>query len=451
MLNTIERSFLSRMGAGLKAVTRGNSRRWLKSASCIAAWISLMAGLSGPALAQETLTVMGHAVHESAATGEAGGNPVAAFEQENNVEVEWLTFGVVPLHEQLFREASLSSGSVDVAFLLNRFANENIVNLFEPLDPYLQSDPIAQFEGISQSMLEAMTYDGKIYGIPFRHATHGLLYNEALLAERGLEGPPETFEELIEYAETLTFTRDDGTQVHGLVLSGQGLSNIIDVVRAYGGEFLTADFELKADEAGMVEAVALLADLYQRGILPRESVGFTTEDATTYMQQGRAAMAIDPFSRYVTLNDPATSNYPGQIKATSVPPTAALAAAGQVVPVKTEIWSLVIPKNAENKELSWQFIKHLSTLEAAIAGAINGNGPTRPAAYDDPRVQAAIPYWEAEAAAVAVARVPLPGFSESARVDDIVKEEVQAAMLGTKTAQEAMDDVVARVTPLLPQ
>ena len=33
----------------------------------------------------------------------------------------------------------------------------------------------------------------------------------------------------------------------------------------------------------------------------------------------------------------------------------------------------------------------------------------------------------------------------------MLKEEVQAAMLGTKTAQQAMDDLVARVTPLLPK
>ncbi|WP_158625925.1 ABC transporter substrate-binding protein [Arsenicitalea aurantiaca] len=401
-------------------------------------------------MAQEAFTVIGHAVHQSAVTGEAGGNIGANFEAENGVQLRWLTYGVGPVHEQLFREASLSAGSVDAAFLLNRFANENVANLFEPLDAYLEADPIEDFEGISPGMLEAMTYDGQIYGIPFRHATHGLLYNTALLAERGLDSPPETFEELIEYAEQLTFTRDDGTQVYGLVLSGQGPSNIIDIVRAYGGDFLTADFELKAAEEGMVQAVTLLADLYQRGILPRESVSFTTEDATTFMQQGRAAMAIDPFSRYAALNDPERSNFPGQIEATAVPLTASLTEDGTVVPVKTEIWSLVIPRNAPNKELSWKFIKHLSTLDAAISGAVNGNGPTRSAAYQDPQVQAAIPYWEAEAAAVAVARVPLPGFSESARVDDIVKEEVQAVMLGSKTPEQAMQDVVARVTPLLP-
>lgn len=430
-------------------MSRTATRPNLKGALAIAATALTFATL--PAIAQDTLTVMGHAVHQTAVTGEKGGSMAAAFTAETGAEVRWLTYGVVPIHEQLFRDATLSTGSVDVGLVLNRFANENIVNLFEPLDDLLASDPIEGFDGIAPGMLDAMRFDGKIYGIPYRHATHGLLYNEAMLAEQGLEGPPKTFEQLLEYAEKLTYTRPDGTKVNGLVLSGTGSSNIIDIVRAYGGEFITPDFQITANEEGMVNAIAKIADLYQRGVLPREAVGFTTEDATTYMQQGRAAMAIDPFSRFATLNDPERSNFPGEIAVTAIPASAAMIESGTALPVKTEIWSLAIPRNAPNKELAWKFIKQLSGPEGTIAGAVNGNGPVRQAAYENPLVQGAIPYWEAEAAAVTAARVPIPGFSESARVDDMLKEELQAVMLGAKSAQQAMDDLTARATPLLPK
>jgi multiple sugar transport system substrate-binding protein len=44
--------------------------------------------------------------------------------------------------------------------------------------------------------------------VPQRHATTALHYNEELLRERGLSGPPPTtIEELIEYAKRLTYTR----------------------------------------------------------------------------------------------------------------------------------------------------------------------------------------------------------------------------------------------------
>jgi multiple sugar transport system substrate-binding protein len=420
--------------------------RRTRAASFAALAATVLSAGFGSASAQETLTVMGHAVHQAAVTGEAGGNLGAKFESDNNVRIHWITNGVVPLHEQMFRDASLNSGSVDVDFVLNRFANENIANLFEPLDDLLASDPIKDFDGISASMLEAMTFDGHVYGIPYRHATQGVVYNKEMLAEQGLTAPPKTIDELADYARKLTYKRADGTQVYGLVLSGQGASNIIDIVRAFGGEFISPDLKIHANEEGMVKAVSLIAELYQEGAMPRESIGFTTEDASTYMQQGRAAMSIDPFSRYTALNDPKKSTVAGQIDVAPL-----YLADGSVVPGKTEIWSLAIPKNAPHKELAWKFIKLLSSPEGTIDGAVNGNGPVRPSAYEDARVQAAIPYWQTESAAVKVARVPLPGFAEAARVDDMLREEVQAAMLGAKTPQQAMDDLVARVAPLLPQ
>jgi multiple sugar transport system substrate-binding protein len=412
--------------------------------------VPLALATSATAVAQQRFTVIGHAVHERSATGAEGGNVVADFEKATNSKVEWLTFGVTPIHERLFREASLSEGAVDAAFLLNRFTNENVKNLFEPLDDYQAKDPIADFDGISRGMRDAMTFDGKLYGIPYRHATHGLLYNEELLKERGLSGPPKTFEEVIEYADKLTYTRADGTQVSGIVFGGQGPANIIDVIRAFGGDFLTTDFELKADQAGMIRGVELLTDWYKRGVLPKASVGFTTEDVITFMQQGRAAMTINPFGRFRQFNDPEKSKFPGAFKAVAVPTSASLSGGTGKAAVKTEIWALVIPKNAPDKERSWKFIKQLSSLDAAVAGAINGNGPVRAAAYQDPGVQSKVPYWDAEAAAVEVAQVPLPGFANSAKVDDMVKEEIQAAMLGSKSPEQAMKDLARRVRPLLP-
>lgn len=396
-------------------------------------------------------TIVAHAVHQRAATDGPGGNILAEWPDGQGLAIEWLTYGVVPLHEQLFREASLNEGNVDVAFVLNRFTDETVMQMFEPLDPFQAADPIAEFEGLSAGMRAAFTFGGNLLGVPFRHATHGLHFNEEILAERGFDRPPETFEEVIEYARALTFTRDNGTQVHGFLVGGQGPANIMDVVRAYGGDFITEDFQLKANEKGMVDAVTLLADFYKAGVLPQIFLNFTTEDVITFMQQGRAAMAISPFDRFTVFNDPASSQHPGKIGVKTIPGFAALADTVPVVPAKTEIWSLAIPKNARNKERAWSFIKHLSSPDATVREALNGNGPVRPAAYDDPRVREQVPFWEAARDAVDTALVPLPGFRNSARVDDMVKEEVQAALLGAKTPQQAMDDLQRRVTPLLPR
>ena len=87
--------------------------------------------------------------------------------------------------------------------------------------------------------------DGKTYGIPFRQATAGLHYNEALLEERGLSGPPKSIEEFADYARQLTYTRDDGTNVYGFAYEAQNYSNVVNIARAWGGAFITPDYKVR--------------------------------------------------------------------------------------------------------------------------------------------------------------------------------------------------------------
>jgi multiple sugar transport system substrate-binding protein len=200
----------------------------------------------------------------------------------------------------------------------------------------------------------------------------------------------------------------------------------------------------------MVEAVTLVDELYGKGVLPKATPTFTTEDVITFMQQGRAAMAISPFGRYRQFNDPEKSKFPGAFDVTTVPASEAIGGVSAVAAAKTDIWALTIPANGANPELAWSFVRHVSSPEATTAAAINGNGPVRASAYDDPRVQELVPYWQAEAAVVQVARPALPGFEQAAKVQDMFVEEVQAVLLGAKEPQAAMDDLAARLAPLMP-
>ena len=65
----------------------------------------------------------------------------------------------------------------------------------------------------------------------------------------------------------------------------------------------------------MVKALAMLADLYKAGVMPRNMATLNNEEITTWMQQGRAAMTIQPFARLASYNDPQRAN----IRASSSP------------------------------------------------------------------------------------------------------------------------------------
>src|SRR5690606_9812200 len=123
--------------------------------------------------------------------------------------------------------------------------------------------------------------------VPMRHATAGLHYNEELFEERGLSGPPETIEEFIEYARELTYTRADGSEVVGFVIPNN-YSNIGNFARAWNGDFINADRKVTAAEPAMVKAITVLRELFEAGAFPRDFPALLQEEATTYMQGGRA-------------------------------------------------------------------------------------------------------------------------------------------------------------------
>jgi len=416
-----------------------------------AALVSALAW-SGIASAQDKpakLVIMSHAVHKAAITGEKGGDSSAEWRKKHGVEVEFLTFGVEAVHERVYREASLPDGKVDIAFILERYSGPQVARLFEDLGAYQKRDPIEDFDEISPGMREAHTQKGKLIAIPFRHATHGILYNTAYFKERGVSGPPKTIEELLQLAEKLTYVRPDGTQVHGYITSMDDPSGTVDLMRAFGGDFITSDFKLMVEHPGSIKAVTALRDLFKKGVLPRNMGTFKTEEVITMMQQGRAAMTNQPFGRFFNYNDAKQSKFPGQFEVSIIPKSEALGAGPS--PAKTSVWAMAIPSNTKNKELAWTLIKELSSKKSVIAQAINGNGPVRLSAYKDKGVRDLVPYADAEASVLANARSTIPGFENGQKAMDIFMEEIQAAMLGQKEPAKAMADLRARVEPLLPR
>jgi multiple sugar transport system substrate-binding protein len=396
------------------------------------------------------LNLFTHKVMQTVAQGSQGGDITRKWQQDKGVSIQWTTFDTGPLQERLFREAALGETSVDVGFLLNAQAAPKVLDLFEPLDDYLKKDPVEDLPDIFPGLVEGMRVKGTLIGMPFRHASSGLHYNTEFLAEKGFSKGPGSIEELVEMARACTGRRADGQNVVGLVMPGVTYPNVIDLARAWNGDFITQDFKLAVEGEGMMNAVKLLRALFAAGAFPRNFSTMTSEDVNVWMQQGRAAFSLQSMGRNRIYNDPAKSRYPGKIVTVAVPASKTIHGQFDVAPAKVEFWGLVMPKHAKRKDLAWSFIKAMVSKEATLGAALNGNGPVRNSTYDDQRLRANITYADEERRVLKVARVPLPAFDEAARAGDIFKEEVEAAVLGMKTPEAALHAVAERVKPLLP-
>lgn len=394
------------------------------------------------------LAVLSHRVHQTVATG-AGGDATAGFTRATGAAVTWTTFDSGPLWDRVQREASLDTTTVDVAFVLNTQMTPRAATLFEPLDALMARDPIEAPDDVFPGLMNGMKVGGAQVAVPVRHASSGMHYNAAILEERGVQ-PPRTMEELAEAAKRCVYRRE-GTPVVGLVMPGVTYPNVIDIARAWDGDFITPDYRCVADQPGMLNAIRLLRDLFQAGAFPRNFTAISTEDVNTWMQTGRAAMALNSMSRNRIYNDPQRSRFPERIHTVAVPSSRTIQDRFPVAPAKVEFWGIAIPRNARRKDLSWAFVKAMLTREATLTMARGGNGPVRPSTYDDASFRASVPYADEERRVLQVARVPLPAFDEAARAADLFKEEAEAAVLGMKTPEAAMASLVQRVTPLLPR
>jgi multiple sugar transport system substrate-binding protein len=409
-----------------------------------------IAALASPAVAQpRRLDILSHRVHQLALTQGAAGDLTAAWRQREGAELAWTTADIGPLQDRLLREASLPASDFGLGYLLNSRATPQIGGLLAPLDTLLRDQPIDRYDDIAPGLRQAMQVNGRTIAVPVRHATNGLFYNAELLRQRGIAAPPRSFEEFIDQAKQLSFRPAGAAPVTGLVMTAALAAYPVMFARAFGGDFITADYKVIPEPEPMIRAIAAIRGLFESGALPRGYATTTNEDQVTWLQQGRAAFAILPFSRHAQLNRADVSRFPGQIQAMEMP-VSTTAPAGTRMAAAVEFWSMAIPANARDKPLAWSFVRAMSSPEITLGSARNGNGPVRISTYADAGFARDNPVAAIEAEALSRARVPFPAFAEASRAEAVFVEEVQSAVLGRKEPAQAVADTIARVRPLLP-
>lgn len=423
-------------------MTKGISRRSILAGGLAAPFVAAL-----PLRAQNsTLNVIGHRVHQDVLTGDggAGGNIVADWTGETGVNVNWTTLDVAPLHDRILREASLQSTDFDVAFINNINATPARLGLMESLDDLMAADPVEDFEGVAPGLVAALQSGDAQKGLPMRHATTGFHYNERILAEAGLQGAPETIDAMLDTARAIT--ENTGGRVNGLSYEGVTYVNSVTLARAWNAPFIDPQFNVIPNEEGMIRALATVRELFDAGVLPRNFPVLGQDEVIVHMQSGRAGMCYFAYGRHFQFNDPASSSEAGNIAVTAPPADPDLVPSGIVG--QSEFWAMVIPANSTRKELAWSFIKSMLSPEATIRAALSGNGPVRPAAYDDARVQEIVPYAAAEARSLEVAEVPIPAFDRAIEAGDLLAQTVQLVAIGQQTPEDAVRDLKASVEAL---
>lgn len=114
--------------------------------------------------------------------------------------------------------------------------------------------------------------DGKLYGLPKDWSMLALFYNKKLFAKAGLTKPPETWDELLEYAKIIT----EKTGVPGLCIYLGGFNRYVPVALSYGAPepwFEKPEDAAWFDHPAVRKTLEWYIKLYLEGKVKREAEG----------------------------------------------------------------------------------------------------------------------------------------------------------------------------------
>ncbi len=302
--------------------------------------------------------------------------------------------------------------------------------------------------------------DGRLVQLPRVTDVSNLYYRRSLYEdpdnqaryqeEFGVElAPPTTYEE---FKQQVIFFADP-PNLYGTAFAGkdEGMSGrFMEILRANGGDLFDENWRPIFNSPEGVAALQWFIDIYEAGAVPAGTVNYTWDDIGQAMAAGQLALDLDWPGFAGFYSDPASSQIADDLGFAVAP----VGTSG-----KRGAWSgshsFSVTEACDNKEAAVSLAVFLTNDESSLMEAQAGNLPTRTATFD----QAVTWFNENDKPALAEmfsvfreslaeARTP-PLIAQWIEVSNVLWPQLQAAIVGEKTAQEALDQAAAEATIIM--
>ena len=188
---------------------------------------------------------------------------VKDFERENpniKVDVQQQTYSDAI---NKFRTASIGGIAPDVMRVPNdRLGELAVLGLIAPLDQYISVTTLDSFVPMA---MNAMKYKGSRYALPASYDSIALVYNKAMLSQKGYEEPPADLDELVTMAKALTYG-----DKHGFVMPITDAYWWFMFQHGFGGTIFSEDGSPTIYSPASVDATNYIFDLEEKhGVMPK--------------------------------------------------------------------------------------------------------------------------------------------------------------------------------------
>jgi multiple sugar transport system substrate-binding protein len=232
--------------------------------------------------------------------------------------------------------------------------------------------------------LQANTYKGTIFGVPWFTDAGMFYYRKDLLEKAGARNAPTNWDEVIDISRKLV---EEGSVQYGLVFQGAeyegGVCNGSEYIWNAGGELLDPN-DLNRVVIGSSEAERGLETermFVAEGIASEGVAVYKEQETDTAFLGGSHAFARNwPYMLGLAADPAISSLKPEQIGLTQLP----VVKAGDTSFNALGGWNFFINASSKRKEQAWEFIRFMSEDSTQKAFAIDGALlPTKKAIYED--------------------------------------------------------------------
>ena len=289
---------------------------------------------------------------------------------------------------------------------------------------------------------EANQIEGQTFGIPWYLTTRISFYNQDLLEEAGVAEPPKTYEELAAVAATVK--ENTGKYAFFATFVPGDSNEVLESMVQMGVTFTTADGKAAFNSPEGVSAFQYWVDLYEQKLLPPEVLTQGHQHGIELYQAGETAIVNTSPEFINTIQQNAPS-----IAEVSMPSDQITGSTGKK---NVAVMNLVIPKDSPDQEEALEFALFVTNTENQLEFAKSANVlPSTVEAVDQ-----YIASLEAESSESLLslarqvsaqqledAEILIPAQKNLTQLQKFIYENLQAAMLGQKSVEQAVEDAAA--------
>jgi putative chitobiose transport system substrate-binding protein len=366
---------------------------------------------------------------------------IAAFEKANpTIKVKWFDKqGTIV--EDFIAAVNLGQAPDVVNLNIDETTKAAQNNFIQPIDKYT---PAAVLNAVFYpNSVSNYTVNGKPYGYPWYGWLNegALIYNSELFRKAGLTRAPRTMNELMDFAKIIK----DKTGAYGWVPAYKDPNTASFLGYFYSEGLAIYDKAGKAafNTAAHAALLQKYAEYYKGAYAPQESLRREAfQVATELYAQGKLAMIIGGPQALTRIQENNKDLY-GKTTVVAAPLGSAKRQTGGGM-------DLVIPSASKHPKEAAKFAEFITNNanQMAFAKVVAIVPQTRGAQFDAYfKEQSADPIAKAKALTGANGRFIDPGYNPpKGNSDDLYKnfnDNVEAAVLGQKTPQQALNDAVA--------